>query len=48
MSGSDWFQVLIGATLLAYAVGYGVTSAIKAKKAKAICSHCDEEIDEEE
>jgi len=46
MDGHDWFTILIGATCLAYAIGYGASAIIKASKAKAVCSECDDEIDE--
>lgn len=46
MEGYEWFQILIGATCLAYAIGHGASVIIKAKKAKAVCSECDDLIDE--
>jgi hypothetical protein len=48
VDGYEWFQVGLGVAVAAWAIGYGVAAAIKAGKAKAICSRCDEEIDEEQ
>lgn len=47
MDGYEWFQVGLGVAVAAYAIGWGVATAIRAGKAKAVCHICDEEIDEE-
>ena len=47
MDGYEWFQIGLGVAVAAYAIGYGVTSAIRASKAKSICTRCEEEIGEE-
>lgn len=48
MQGYEWFQAGMGVAVAAYAIGHGVAAAIRASKAKAICSQCEEEIDEEQ
>jgi hypothetical protein len=47
VDGYEWFQAGLGVAVAAYGVGYGVSTAIRASKAKAICSQCEEEIDQE-